>query len=126
MQEIKDDTNRWRDIPCSWARRISIVKMTIISNAIYRFNVILIKLPMAFFKELKQKISQFSFLTPWTVAHQGPLSMGLSRQEYWNGLPCPPPGDVPDLEIKLTSLMSPSLAGGFFTPSATWEAHRES
>jgi len=53
-----------------------------------------------------------SFATPWTVAHQAPLSMGFSRQKYWSGLPCPPPGDFPDLGIKLTS---PSWAGGFFT-----------
>ena len=59
MQEIKDDINRWRDSPCSWVGRINIVKMTILPNTIYRFDVILIKLPMAFFTELEQKISQF-------------------------------------------------------------------
>ena len=59
--------------------------------------------------------------TPWTVAHQCPLSMGFSRQEYWTGLPCPPPGDLPDPGIEPASLMSPALAGGFFTTSAIWE-----
>ena len=49
------------------------------------------------------------FATPWTVAHQAPLSMGFCRQEYWSGLPCPPPGNLPDPEIKLMSLAPPGL-----------------
>ena len=63
-----------------------------------------------------------SCLTLWTVAHEAPLSMGFSRQEYWSGLLCPPPGDLPNPRIKPPSLTSCTLASGFFTTSATWEA----
>ena len=59
---------------------------------------------------------------PVDCSRQAPLSMGFSRPEYWSGLPCPPPGDLPDPRIETASLMCPELAGGFFTTSATWEA----
>ena len=65
-------------------------------------------------------LSHFScvqlFVMLWTVARQAPLSMGFSRQEYWSGLSCSPPGDFPD-----PRRLSPTLAGGFFTTSVTWE-----
>ena len=71
-------------------------------------------------------LSRFShvrlFVTPRTVAHRAPLSVGFSRQEYWNRLLCPPPGDLPDPGIKPAFLMTLGLAGQFFTTSATWEA----
>ena len=57
------------------------------------------------------------FETPWTVACQAPLSMGFSRQEYWSGLPCPLPGDLPSPGIEPVSLMSPALAD---RPSSKW------
>ena len=62
------------------------------------------------------------FATLWTVAHQAPLSMGFSCHDYWCGLLFPPPGDLPNTGIEPLSLVSPALAGGFFTTSATWEA----
>ena len=73
-------------------------------------------------------LSRFShvrlFATSWTVALQAPLSVGLSRQEYWSGLPSPPPGDLPDPGIKTLSLRSPALPGTHqaFTTSTPWEA----
>ena len=71
-------------------------------------------------------LSHFSHVrllaTLWTLAHQAPLSIGFSRQENWTGLPCPPPGDLPDPGIKPISLTSPALAGGLFTTSTIWEA----
>ena len=59
-------------------------------------------------------------VTPWTVARQVPLAMGSSRQEYWSGLPFPPP-DLPSPGMEPVSLVSPALAGSFFTTSTTWE-----
>ena len=62
------------------------------------------------------------FMTQWTVAHQAPLSMEFSRQQYWSGWLLPPSGDLPDPGIKPMAPMSLALACGFFTTSATWEA----
>ena len=62
------------------------------------------------------------FVTLQTAARKAPLSMGFSRKEYWSGLPFPPPKDLPNPRIKPSSLVSPVLAGRFFTPSAAWEA----
>ena len=71
-------------------------------------------------------LSHFShvqlFATLWTVACQAPLSMGFSRQEYWSGLPYPPPGDLLNSGTEPAALMSPALAGGLFNTSATWQA----
>ena len=70
---------------------------------------------------LRAKLLQLclTLVVPWTLAHQALLSMEFSRQEYWSGLPCPPPGDLLDPEIQLTPLFPPELAGRFFTTSTT-------
>ena len=74
---------------------------------------------------LSALLSHFSsvrlFVTPWMVAHQAPLSLGFSQQKYWSGLPFHLPEDLLDPGIEPWSFMSPVLAGGFFTTSATWE-----
>ena len=62
------------------------------------------------------------FVTLWTVAHQAPLFMEFSRQEYWSVLPFPSPGNLPNPGIELVSLASPALTGSFFTISTIWEA----
>ena len=79
MKEMKDDTNRWRNIPCSWIGRISIVKMNIIPKALYRFSAIPIMLPMVFFTELEQIISQFVWKYKKILSSQSNL-----EKEEWN------------------------------------------
>ena len=85
MKEIKEDTNRWRNIPCSWIRRINIVKMSVLPKAIYRFNAIPIKLPTVFFTELEQIISQFVWKYKKTLNSQSNLE---NEKRSWKNPTC--------------------------------------
>ena len=107
----------------SWLHHLELLLKPSLSTAPFQFQhkFLLNSIPLPFFCLLLLLLSHFShvqlFATLWIIAPQPPLSMGFSRQEYWSGLSCPPPGDLPKPEIKPRS---PALAGGFLPSSATF------
>ena len=102
---------------CKWEMETSNLVLSSLSDKAGRLTILLASLcPACMISHVQL------FETPWTVACQAPLSMGFPRQEYWSGLPFPPPGDLPYPGIKLMSLESLALASEFFTTSTTWEA----
>ena len=105
---------------CSCGLETSISNKTLLGLSRALFHTIMGPCVLSHFSHI------WLFVTLYTVAHQTPLSMGFSRQEYWSGLPCPPPGDLPNPGIEPRSLTSPAMAGRFLTTSATWETHNES
>ena len=110
---------------CCWQTPICSLNLWVqfFSDIIYQVGSCSLYLSLRLSKGVRV-LSCFSgvwlFETPRTVAHQVPLSIEFSRQEYWSGLPFPPSGDLPDPGIKSASLRSPALAGRFFTPRTTW------
>ena len=123
-QKVAESTFKSR--PALTPRSLQSLPTTTISISFHKYHCYL-RFPSTWYLSIMCVLSHFSrvwlFATPWTAAHQVPLSMGFSRQEYWSGLPRSPPGDLPNPGIKAVSLVPPALAGGFFTTSATWEAH---
>ena len=117
LKEMKAALNKFLKILCPRIGRLNVVKVAVLPNLICERNTVRV---LSLFSRV------WLFETVWTIACQAPLSMGFSRQECWSGLPCPPPGDLPDPGNEPASLMSPALVDRFFTTRTTRETHPHS
>ena len=125
------DTNVSALFRFCWSSQITLASPCLQGCACFRFGVCLAVLPSTHYRTWVQAGAVYTtkvgacvlscrspvrLFSPWTIAHEAPLSLGFSRQEYWSGLQCPPPGDPPHPGTKPVSLMSPALAGGSLPP----------
>ena len=130
QSDHQDKSSSYLPLPYSWLPSlVPPTPPTLFPSSNYESDLCIYEfafISVLFFRFHAGMLNRFScvqlFATLWVIAHQSPLSMGFSRQEYWSGLPCPPPADLPNPGVKPCLLMSLTLADRFFTTSIMWQA----